>query len=242
MLITLLAPALTVTGCSVSSDSAKSAPGPSTFQHSSAAPDTSEGEATESAPPVPSTALQALDRLPVIPRAELAQDYRRAQFGSGWIDTDGNGCSQRDDVLLRDARRDRDLVVVRQGNCDHDVVAGTWLDPYSGREITFTDLKDPEQSQSIQIDHVVSLSDAWATGAWAWTPEQRISFANDLDNLVAVDGPTNQAKSDQGPPDWLPDANRCWYVESYVFTKDAHALGISEDAMVGLRDLLNQCG
>ena len=29
--------------------------------------------------------------------------YIRSSFGGGWADSDGNGCNQRDDVLLRDA-------------------------------------------------------------------------------------------------------------------------------------------
>jgi len=188
-----------------------------------------------------SPALEALDRLPVIGWADLARGYQRADFGNSWLDTDGNGCNQRDDVLLRDALPDRELVVTTQGGCDHDVLAGTWLDPYTGQELTFTDLKDRTQSQAIQIDHVVSLSDAWATGAWAWTPQERIEFANDLDNLLAVDGATNQAKSDQGPPFWLPEVNRCRYVEHYVRVKDAYGLGVSRDAVAGLRHLLRQC-
>ena len=97
------------------------------------------------------------------------------------------------------------------------------------------------QAQAIQIDHVVSLSDAWASGAWEWTPQERIAFANDLGNLLAVDGPTNQAKSDQGPPHWLPEVNRCRYVEQYVQVKDTYGLGVSDDAIAGLRNLLQQC-
>ena len=31
--------------------------------------------------------------------------YDRDAFGSPWADTDGDGCNQRDDVLLRDASR-----------------------------------------------------------------------------------------------------------------------------------------
>ena len=89
--------------------------------------------------------------------------------------------------------------------------------------------------------HIVSLSDAWASGAWEWTSQERIAFANDLGNLLAVDGPTNQAKSDQGPPHWLPEVNRCRYVEQYVQVKDTYGLGVSDDAIAGLRHLLQQC-
>src|SRR5213592_3312418 len=77
------------------------------------------------------------------PRAELARlivrarprgtlGYQRAAFGSDWVDTDHDGCNQRDDVLLRDAEPGTTRVQ-QQGSCDHDVVAGTWHDPYTGR-------------------------------------------------------------------------------------------------------------
>lgn len=235
----LLAATLALAGCTLSS-SATGNPSALPDQASAGTQDPANGQ-DESPRRASSPALEALDRLPVISRAGSAGGYRRSEFGQSWVDTDGNGCNQRDDVLLRDALPDRELVVVTQGSCDHDVLAGTWLDPYTGRELTFTDLKDQAQAQAIQIDHVVSLSDAWASGAWEWTPLERIGFANDLDNLLAVDGPTNQAKSDRGPPDWLPEVDRCRYVEHYVQVKDAYGLGVSGDAIAGLRRLLQQC-
>ncbi|MFD4323142.1 hypothetical protein ACFWQC_00805 [Nocardioides sp. NPDC058538] len=36
-------------------------------------------------------------------RPEGLTVYVRSSFGGSWADTDGNGCNQRDDVLLRDA-------------------------------------------------------------------------------------------------------------------------------------------
>jgi len=182
-----------------------------------------------------------LDALPVLSEAHLADGYRRAEFGSAWADTDGNGCNQRDDVLFRDAAPGYEVTIATQGACDHDVIAGTWRDAYSGRLLTFTNLKDQAQAQAIQIDHVVSLSDAWETGAWAWTRDERIMFANDLGNLLAVDGPTNQAKSDAGPPDWLPDVDGCRYVQQYVQVKASYGLGVTEWSVGGLRAILSQC-
>ena len=69
------------------------------------------------------------------PATARDQGYRRDAFGSDWVDTDHNGCNQRDDVLLRDAVPGT-TTVARQGACDHDVLAGTWHDPYTGRTLT----------------------------------------------------------------------------------------------------------
>ena len=98
------------------------------------------------------------------PRPVGTRGYDRDAFGSDWIDTDGNGCNQRDDVLLRDAVPGT-TTVGRQDGCDHDVLAGTWHDPYTGRTLRFTDLKDLGQAEAIQIDHVVPLAEAWVSGA-----------------------------------------------------------------------------
>src|SRR5262245_34826236 len=79
----------------------------------------------------PPGAEAALDRLVVRPRPVGTEGYDRDQFGSDWVDTDHDGCNQRDDVLLRDAVPGTTRVG-QQGACDHDVLAGTWHDPYTG--------------------------------------------------------------------------------------------------------------
>ncbi|MEI7055182.1 HNH endonuclease family protein [Nocardioides sp. CCNWLW239] len=165
--------------------------------------------------------------------------YERSVFGGSWTDSDGNGCNQRDDVLLRDA------VEVRtrpQGRCDHDVIAGTWIDPYTGRRLAFTDLKEPRQAQAIQIDHVVPLAEAWRSGASEWEAERRRAFANDLDNLLAVDGPTNMSKSDDDPAGWRPrKAFQCAYATRWIETKAHWSLAIDDSERRALGEMLGYC-
>ena len=96
-----------------------------------------------------SSAATTLDRLPVIPRSTEDPSYRRAEFGSGWADLDGDGCRTRDEVLLSTVNRDRPYLVQRQGRCRADMVAGTWTDLYSGRPMTWTNLKDITQAESL---------------------------------------------------------------------------------------------
>ncbi|MFX7849604.1 hypothetical protein ABTK11_21080, partial [Acinetobacter baumannii] len=56
------------------------------------------------------TALAAVaQELPLIDPTEEIPEYRRATFGERWIDIEGNGCDQRDDLLavqLQDVVRD----------------------------------------------------------------------------------------------------------------------------------------
>jgi hypothetical protein len=53
---------------------------------------------------------------------------------------------------------------------------------------------------------MVPLSNAWKSGAAAWTTARRQSFANDVTNpqLLAVTDNVNQAKGDSGPEAWKP--------------------------------------
>ena len=195
------------------------------------------------APDLPSAAEAAhlLRDLATAPRTPDGPTYDRDAFGSPWADTDGNGCNQRDDVLLRDAVPDT-VTVAPQGGCDHDVLAGTWVDPYTGRTLTFDDLKDPRQAQAIQIDHVVPLAEAWRSGASSWSGARRHRFANDLSVLLASDGPTNAAKGDDDPAAWRPrKAFQCEYAERWVSVKSHWSLSVDRSERRALVELLDHC-
>jgi hypothetical protein len=184
-----------------------------------------------------------LDQLPVVPRPGVSRDYRRAAFGDAWTDTDGNGCNQRDDVLLRDVVKSQPYRVGRQGGCDHDVLAGTWIDPYSGSSITLTDAKQRSQAESVQIDHIVALSVAWRYGASTWTDAKRLQFANDLRDLVASGGASNQAKGGADASEWRPPrAAQCGYAVRYVQVLAAYSLPTDASGKRALGDMLASCG
>lgn len=189
----------------------------------------------------PAAAARALDRLDIGPRSAPGPAYDRDAFGTPWADVDGNGCNQRDDVLLRDAVPET-VTVGRQGGCDHDVLAGSWIDPYTGHTLRFDDLKDPAQAQAIQIDHVVPLAEAWRSGAASWSEERRETFANDLGVLLAADGPTNAAKSDDDPAAWRPrQPFQCEYAARWVAVKSAWSLTADRSEVAALRELLGTC-
>lgn len=212
---------------------------------SSAAPPATEPSASQAASvPVADVrrARRDLAALAVIDRHPTdLPSYSRDDFGDSWADTDGNSCNQRDDVLFRDAKKGT-AKVARQDSCDHDVLAGTWLDPYTGKSLTFTDLKDAAQSQAIQIDHVVPLSEAFQSGASAWTSERRRGFANDLGNLLAVDGPTNASKGDDDPAAWRPrKAFQCSYAVRWISVKHRWNLGADASEVAALVDMLGYC-
>lgn len=187
-------------------------------------------------------AAALLAALPQQPRPAAAGAYISDSFGPAWYDVDGNGCNQRDDVLLRDAVPGTTRIQ-RQGACDHDVLAGTWTDPYTGARLTFTDLKDQSQAQALQIDHVVALAEAWVSGASSWSDRRRLRFANDLDGLVASSGPVNASKGASDPAAWRPKkAYQCSYASRWIQVKHRWGLAVDDSESRALAEMLGTCG
>lgn len=161
--------------------------------------------------------------------------YRRDRFGPPWFDEDHNGCDTRNDVL----RRDLEHPVMK----DHDacvVVRGTLHDPYTGRDIEFV---AGRESRRVQIDHVVALADAWSSGARDWPNERRREFANDPENLLAVDGPANEDKGADDAAAWLPPnaAFRCPYVLRQARVKARYGLSVTPAERTAMLATLGDC-
>ena len=108
--------------------------------------------------------------------------YTRDQFGPAWSDVDRNGCDTRNDILERDLKS----IVYKSPSNPCVILFGVLIDPYSGESIDF--LRGVATSADVQIDHVVALSNAWQTGAFKLSAENRKAFANDPLNLLAVKG------------------------------------------------------
>lgn len=189
-----------------------------------------------------SSAATTLDRLPVVTRSIEDPGYRRAEFGSGWADLDGDGCRTRDEVLLNTVDRSQPYRVQRQGRCRADMVAGTWTHLYSGRSMTWSNLKDPTQAESFPIDHIVALAEAHRDGAKGWTRQRRVEFANDELNLTPTTAALNSSKSDKGPADWNPPVpGRCAYATRYIAVKDRYRLPVDKKEKDALHRLLKSC-
>jgi Protein of unknown function (DUF1524) len=182
------------------------------------------------------TALAALAPIPVKGRAPMT-GYSRHLFGSGWVDTDHDGCDTRNDILTRDLART--TFKAGAGNCV--VLTGRLADPYSGRAIAFK--RGLTTSNAVQIDHVVALGDAWQTGARQWSTAKRTAFANDRLELLAVDGPLNEAKGDADAASWLPPNKgfRCAYVARQVAVKATYGLWMTQAEKSAIAGILATC-
>jgi hypothetical protein len=180
------------------------------------------------------SALTALNKLPVKGRAPKT-GYTREQFPH-WKDPDKNGCDSRNDILKRDLTK----VVFKADTNNCKVIAGTLLDPYSNKLIEF-DLS--KSASTIDIDHVVALSNAWQTGAFQLTLTQRTNFANDPLNLLAVDFKLNRQKGDADAATWLPPykSYRCTYVSRQVAVKAKYKLWVTAPEKTAISNLLTAC-
>ena len=157
-------------------------------------------------------------------------NYSRDAFGSAWKDVDRNGCDTRNDILGRDFT----TAIYKGGTNDCKVIGGTWTDPYSNESYTFTD-----QPSEAQIDHVVSLSNAWQMGADLWTEKIRTEFANDPLNLIVTVASLNRQKSDSNAASWLPPykPGRCDFIARQVAVKTKWQLFVTsseKSVMLGI--------
>lgn len=176
-------------------------------------------------------AINVLETIEIKGRAPKT-GYKRTEFYTTWPTIDG--CNLRQRIIKREVGDSAKL-----DGCD--VVAGTFVEPYTGETREYH--SKSEFSKNIQIDHIVALSDAWQKGAQNLSSEQRFELATDPLNLVAADSQANQQKSDGDAATWLPKnkAFRCQYVARQVSVKKKYSLWVTQAEHDAIKDILNTC-
>jgi hypothetical protein len=109
-----------------------------------------------------------------------------------------------------------------RGSCD--TLKGVWYDSYNDTTIT--------TRSKIDLDHIVSLKDADASGGASWTTFQKFRFANDTTNFQITSGSTNRSKGSKTPLNWSPKSNRCEFVSRYIRTKQKYNLSIQDSVLL----------
>lgn len=183
----------------------------------------------QAALPTPVSAATARSYLASLPATAESHDdtYDRTLFPH-WITISGT-CNTRETVLKRDGSG-----VVTDSACAS--VSGNWSSVYDN--VTTTN------ASSFDIDHLVPLAEAWRSGAWAWSTDQRKAFANDLTRpqLIAVSASSNRSKGDQDPAHWLPQTSyRCTYARAWVQVKYFYGLTVDSAEKSTLTSILNGC-
>jgi hypothetical protein len=185
----------------------------------------------------------ALAGVGVLPDRTRRNDYRRAVFGDAWTDDNDaplgrNGCDTRDDILDRDLL-DKTFVSIKR--CPNAVATGTLHDPYTNATVAFQ--RGAKVGESVQIDHIVPLAYAWDMGAYNWTFPERLRFANDPANLLAVGGQANQDKGDSPPAQWMPPngAFACQYAIQFIAVLRGYQLPVDQASVGVLRHAAATC-
>jgi hypothetical protein len=159
--------------------------------------------------------------------------YDRTLFGD-WTFTTGDGCDTRANLLKAQTQ----VPVTFSSGCT--VATGQWLSWYDNQTWT--------NGSQVQIDHLVPLGEAWASGANIWTSAQRSAFANDTTGyeLAIVTSSVNESKGDQDPTVWMPPAAsaECQYITDWVLSKYRWSLTVDTAEQSAIQGYLahNNCG
>ena len=179
-----------------------------------------------------------LATIPVKGRAPKT-GYARDQFGQAWADS-------RPQRLRHPQRHPppRPERPSRSSPAPGTALScsGTLTDPYTATTITF--LRGEEHQR------VPSRSTTWsrsqrrlAEGRPAARRGPAGLFANDPLNLLAVDGPANQQKSDGDAATWLPPnkSYRCDYVARQISVKAGYGLWVTQAEHDAMARVLADC-
>jgi hypothetical protein len=187
----------------------------------------SPADATPPNIPSYSTAVSRLNALTVA--AESHQSSYDRDLFPHWITITGT-CNTREQVLKRDGTN-----VTVNGSCYP--TSGSWYSPYDGARWT--------NPADVDIDHMVPLAEAWASGAWAWSTSRRQAYANDRcgPELWAVTDNVNQANGDQDPATWQPPRSsfRCTYARAWIQVKWYYDLSVDSAEKAALTSMLATC-
>lgn len=156
--------------------------------------------------------------------------YNRSDWPH-WSDHDGDCMNTRHEILKSSSQRPPKL---SPDGCY--VSAGLWHDPYSG--------KSYQRASDLDIDHIVPLAYAHARGGAAWSRDRKEAFANDPENLLAVDDGLNQGKGAKGPTEWLPPnhAFRCEYLARFNAVMVKYSLEMRSAEQRVFNRQLKACG
>jgi hypothetical protein len=148
-----------------------------------------------------------------------------------WVDEDRDCQDTRQEVLIAASSIKVTFKTAKQ--CK--VKSGRWYDPFSNKTWTIPG--------DLDTDHIVPLAWAHGHGAGNWTKKQRRVFANDFENLLAVEDNLNQSKGAKGPDQWLPPNHkyRCEYVSRFDDMVKKYKLAYVASEKRTINKMLTKC-
>ena len=138
-----------------------------------------------------------------------SSSYERKTFGSWKRNLNKNGLNTRHDVLQEESLIPVTYKLIGKYKKRKQIISGKWKDLYTG-EVYYL-------ANKLEIDHVVSVKEAWLSGACKWSEKKKRTFYNDLKNphhLIAIASKTNRSKGDLDIVYWLPTQEN--FVKEYL--------------------------
>jgi len=159
--------------------------------------------------------------------------YDRSGWGAGWADDDADCVNTRHEVLIIES-----IVEAEMDSSGCKVISGKWFAAF-----TRTYVDDPS---SLDIDHFVPLANAHTSGGWAWSPDTKRNYYNDLtdpQHLIAVTASANRSKGAKGPHEWKPTDKSYWcqYAYTWADIKTRWQLSVTSAELIALEMMLNTC-
>ena len=169
----------------------------------------------------------------VAPVPDAIPEYDRGEWRH-WTDEDGNCQDARQEALIAESVGP----IAYEDSRQCRVESGAWVGPYTGEQFTYPGRLD--------IDHMVPLGNAHQSGGWAWSPEEKRRYANDLsydNHLIAVQASANRAKGSRSPAEWKPPDRGYWcqYAVDWIAIKNTWQLTATEPEADGLGEMLGTC-
>ena len=98
---------------------------------------------------------------------------------------------------------------------------------------------------AMSVANVVTVREAWESGAWSWSASKRRSFINDravVSVLALVLGTSAQKRGDKDPAGWMPStgANTCTYLSNWVAVKTKWGLAMDQREFIAVKTAFMQ--
>lgn len=136
-------------------------------------------------------------------------------------------------------RRDVTNGVFESNSKSARAIGGYFIDPYTGDKVEII----KGSSNDTNVDHIVALHEVEKSidRNKPLSDEQKVSIANDPDNLIIVGAAVNKSKSDKDAADWMPsyDPAICTYTVSVIKVKSNYELTMDSLEAQAIEDALN---
>ena len=95
------------------------------------------------------------------------------------------------------------------------------------------------------VANIVTVREAWESGAWAWSASKRKSFMNDradMTMLALVRATSAQQRGDKDPAGWMPGSSACAYLRNWVAVKTKWGLAMDQREFSAVKTtFMQQC-